>query len=314
MLKRPVNQLSPLMQFAIFLGITVGILLLFNLLGVGVIVGIYGIDVLTDLMKGNLDNPQLPQVLYILQIISTTVPLFVAPVIFARYVVKEPVTYLKPYLKAPLLLFAVAFLIMMVSMPPIEMLSNINQQMVLPKFLSGLERWMKESEAQAQKLIVLLLKMNGVGDVLKNVILIGLFTAIVEELTFRGVLQTIMLRWTKNTHAAIWVTAALFSAFHMEFYGFLPRMLLGGLFGYFVAWSGSIWPAIWGHFLNNGAAVVATYLYQQKKITVNLDDGHTFSYGVYVLCVIIIIILLLVYKNVALSKKQAVNINGEELG
>lgn len=314
MIKQPVNQPSPLMQFVIFLGITVGILILFNLLGVAIIIALYGLNLLTDLMKGDFSNPNMPQALYLLQIISTTTPLFVAPFIFARYIVKDPVTYLKPYFKSTLLLFILVFIVMLVSMPLIELLSNINQQMVLPRFLSGLERWMKDSEAQAQKLIELLLKMDSIGDVFKNLLLIGLFTAIVEELTFRGALQTIMLRWTKNTHAAIWITAALFSAFHMEFYGFLPRLLLGVLFGYFVAWSGSIWPAIWAHFINNGAAVVVTYLYQHKKIKVNLDDGHTFSYGGYVFSAIIIIILLLVYKNAALGNKQATNINGEELG
>jgi membrane protease YdiL (CAAX protease family) len=149
-----------------------------------------------------------------------------------------------------------------------------------------------------------ILKMDTLWEMLKNLFLIGFLTAIAEEFMFRGGLQTIMLRWTKNTHAAIWITAALFSAFHMEFYGFLPRMLLGGLFGYFVAWSGSIWPAVWGHFLNNGTAVVVTYLYQ-KKIKLNPDDSHTFSYGGYIFSLIIIIILLLVYKNAASGKKQA---------
>jgi membrane protease YdiL (CAAX protease family) len=131
---------------------------------------------------------------------------------------------------------------------------------------------------------------------------------------FRGVLQTTMQRWTKNTHAAIWVTAVLFSAFHMEFYGFLPRMFLGALFGYFVAWSGSIWPAIWGHFLNNGSAVIVTYLYQQKKINLNPDDQHVFNYAGYIFSFIIIIVLLLVYKKIATGLKTSPEINGEELG
>ena len=314
MLKKPVNQLSPATQFAIFLGLSVGIVILFNLLGVAVIIAIYGLNLFKELTRGNFSDPQLPQALYILQIISTTIPLFLAPVIFARFIVKDPLAYLKPYFRSPVSLFVVAFFVMLISAPLIEYLSNINQQMVLPRFLSGLERWMKDSEEQAQKLTAAILKMNTVWDMLKNVLLIGLLTAIAEEFMFRGVLQTIMLRWTKNTHAAIWITAALFSAFHMEFYGFLPRMLLGGLFGYFVAWSGSIWPAIWGHFLNNGTAVIATYLFQQKKIKLNPDDTHTFSYEGYLFSAVIVIILLLAYKSIASGTKQAADINGEELG
>nr|WP_255476780.1 CPBP family intramembrane glutamic endopeptidase [Mucilaginibacter sp. AK015] len=156
--------------------------------------------------------------------------------------------------------------------------------------------------------------MNTVWDCIKNIILIGFLTAVAEEFMFRGGLQTIFTKWTKNTHVAIWVTAAIFSAFHMEFYGFLPRLLLGALFGYFTAYSGSIWPAVWGHFLNNGTAVLATYLYQKRHINVNPDDTHVFSYPAYIFSGLIIIILLLVYKKIALEKKVNPALHGKELG
>jgi len=306
--------MSPGLQFLVFTLLSVSIIFVFNLIGLGILMGLYGLGIIQDIMALDFTNPQTTQALYILQIVSTTIPIFIAPVIFARFVVKEPAEYIKSNFRFPLVLFAIAFVIMLISSPFIELLSNINQRMVLPEFLKCIERWMRASEDQAQKITKAILKMDNVWQMLKNLFLIGFLTAIVEEFMFRGVLQTIMLRWTKSTHAAIWITAALFSAFHMEFYGFLPRMLLGGLFGYFVAWSGSIWPAVWGHFLNNGTAVVVTYLYQQKKIKLNPEDSHTFSYGGYIFSAIIIIILLLVYKNAASGKKQAANINGEELG
>jgi membrane protease YdiL (CAAX protease family) len=314
MVKKPVNQLSPAMQLAIYLGLSVGIIFLFNLIGLAVIILFYGMDLVQELYRMDFSNPKMAQALYILQLISTTLPIFIAPVIFARFIVKEPAEYLKTTFRFHWLLIIIAFFVMMSSTAVIELLSNINQQLVLPKWLNGLEKWIKDSEEKAQLLIKAMLKMDSVWDMLKNVLLIGLLTAVVEEFMFRGVLQTIMQRWTKNTHAAVWITAALFSAFHMEFYGFLPRMLLGGLFGYFVAWSGSIWPAVWGHFLNNGTAVLVTYLFQHKKIKVNPDDIHSFTYGGYIFSTIIIIILLLVYKNIASGKKQPAYINGEELG
>jgi hypothetical protein len=172
---------------------------------------------------------------------------------------------------------------------------------------------MRDSEDQAEKLTEALLQMKTIWDLIKDVLLIGLLTAIVEEFMFRGVLQTIFVRWTKNTHVAIWITAILFSAFHMDFFGFLPRMALGVLFGYFVAWSGSIWPAVWAHFLNNATAVVVTYLFNHKQIKINPDDQHLFSYSGYIISLAIVLFLLFVYRKTAFDKKPIPDFGGEEL-
>jgi len=179
-------------------------------------------------------------------------------------------------------------------------LSNLNQKMILPHFLS----WMRDKEDQAQKLTDAVLQMNTVWDMIMDLVLIGLLTAIAEEFMFRGCLQTIFKRWTKNTHAAIWITAILFSAFHMQFFGFLPRLMLGVLFGYFVAWSGSVWTSVWAHFLNNATAVVATYLFQHKMIKTDPDDQHIFNYGGYIFSLVMIVLLFAIYKNVADKKSQ----------
>jgi membrane protease YdiL (CAAX protease family) len=314
MVKRPVNQMTPQLQFAVFVVIAVLIILLGNLIALGIIAGMYGLSAITDILSLKFSGPNTISALYILQLVSTTTPIFAAPVFFACVIVKEPKPYLKPSFRFPWMLIIVAFVIMLISSPLIELSSNFNQKMVLPEFLKGLERWMKESEETARKITTAILQMNTVWECIKNVFLIGLLTAIAEEFMFRGVLQTIIQRWTKNTHAAIWITAVLFSAFHMEFYGFLPRMFLGALFGYFVAWSGSIWPAVWGHFLNNGSAVVVTYLFQQKKINLNPDDQHVFNYVGYIFSFIIIIVLLMVYKKIATGLNTSPEINGEELG
>lgn len=306
--------MTPGLQFLVFTAISVAIIFAGNLIGLGVVAGMYGLDAITDIMHMQFNGPHVVSAVYILQLISTTIPIFIAPVFYAYIIAKDPAGYLKPGFRFPWMLFVVAFFVMLISMPLIELSGNINQKMVLPEFLKGLEQWMKNSEEAARRLTMVILRMDTVGDCIKNVLLIGLLTAIAEEFMFRGALQTIMHRWTKNTHAAIWLTATLFSAFHMEFYGFLPRLILGALFGYFVAWSGSIWPAVWGHFLNNASAVVATYLYQHKVVKINPEDQHVFNYTGYVFSFIIIIILLLVYKNIASGQTPSPEINGEELG
>jgi hypothetical protein len=98
----------------------------------------------------------------------------------------------------------------------------------------------------------------------------------------------------------------------MEFFGFLPRLLLGLLFGYFTAYSGSIWPAVWAHFVNNGTVVVLTYLSEQKMIRISPDDAQVFTNWSYIIGAVITVFLLLVYRYIA-AKSTIADINGEEL-
>ncbi|MDB4927489.1 CPBP family intramembrane glutamic endopeptidase [Mucilaginibacter sp.] len=294
----------PSLQFLIFIALTIGIIGVGYLIGAAAVIGLFGANVLMDIARLNLTDPNAANALWILQIVSTTIPIITASVIFAYAIVKDPKEYLKSTFKFPWILLVITFCVMVISSPLIEYLSNINQKMVLPHFLDGLQKWMRDTEDQAQKLTAVLLQMKTIWSMIFKLLVIGLLTAIVEEFMFRGCIQTIFTKWTGNMHAAIWITAALFSAFHMEFFGFLPRMMLGVLFGYFVAWSGSIWTAVWGHFINNGTAVIVSYLFQNKMIKINPDDQHIFNYGAYLFSLIIILFLLYLYYNIATGKKQ----------
>ncbi|MBL4677188.1 MAG: CPBP family intramembrane metalloprotease, partial [Mucilaginibacter sp.] len=304
MTKSAVYQTSPPRQFLYFVVIFAGVYVVFNVLGILATGLIYGFGLIMDIARLDFSNPDSVPALYLLQIVTTTVPLFVAPVLFAAWVMRKSDEYLKANWRFSPILLIVTFFIMLISSPLIELLSNINQQMILPSGLKGLENWMKQSEESARRVTMAILNMNNAWDCFKNVFLVGFLTAVAEEFLFRGGMQTILAKWTKNQHAAIWITAAIFSAFHLEFYGFLPRLLLGALFGYFVAYSGSIWPAVWGHFLNNGSIVIVTYLYQNKHIKFDPESQHLFTWWQYIFSLIIIIILLLVYKNVAEGKKN----------
>jgi membrane protease YdiL (CAAX protease family) len=296
------TQLHPWLQFLILASGTVVLLLIATLIASAAIWLIYGTQTLTDVFAFNTANKNTLTALWILQIVSTTIPLFVAPVLFARFIANDTRDYLKPTFNFAPVLLVLVFSIMVFSSPVMEVLVNINQKLVLPHALKGLEDWMRAAEQQAQKATDAMLQMKTVWDMIFAVLVIGLLTAIAEEFLFRGCVQTIFLKWTKNTHAAIWITAILFSAFHMEFFSFLPRVALGVFFGYFVAWSGSIWTSVWAHFLNNGSAVVITYLYQHKQISLNPDDQHVFNYSSYAFSLIFILILLYIYRNIALKK------------
>ena len=306
------SHIRPGLQFLYFLLFSFAIIALGYFIGAGIIILLYGFNTLTAIGELRIGSPDTIQALWVLQIVSTTIPLLAAPVLFANYIVKEPRNYLKIQRPFPLQLLLIIFFIMFVSLPVMEQLSNINQLLTLPHWLKGVEDWMRDSEKKAEQLTNIILKMNSIWDLIKTLLLVGAFTAVAEELMFRGVLQSIFLRWTKNHHVAIWITAILFSAFHMEFFGFLPRLMLGVFFGYFVDWSGSIWPSVWAHFVNNGTAVIITYLYQHKSVSVNPDDTHVFNIWGYIFSIVITVLLLLNYRNIAQPARQKV-LDGEEL-
>ncbi len=293
------ESLHPALQFLIFISLFAGIWLLGNLIGAGIVLGIYGMKMIDAISTVDGTYPGFITAMWILQLLSTTIPVFAAPVIFSRFIIKNTAEYIKPGFKFPWLLMALVFIIMFCSSPLMEFLVNINQKMQLPSFL----HWMRDMQDQMDKLQGVLLQMNTIWSMLFDLIYVGLLTAIAEEFMFRGAMQTIFEKWFKNTHVAIWVTAILFSAFHMEFFGFLPRMFLGVVFGYFVAYSGSIWPAVWGHFINNGMAVIVTYLYQHKMIATSPDDDHVFNSTLYIISFIITLFLFWVYQKVAANKK-----------
>jgi len=303
------RQLSPGLQFLIFTCIFIGIFIVFNIIGFAIASAVYGTDTINQIRLLNLSAPHVVRALWLMQLVGTTLSVFVAPVFYAYVIANEPVAYLKPRFSFSWQMMLLIFVIMFVSNPLIEFLSNLNQQIPLPKWLS----WMKENEESDRKVMDAFLHMKNVWDVIVDVLAIGLLTAIVEEFMFRGVMLTIFTRWTKSTHAAVWITAIMFSAFHMEFFGFLPRLLLGAFMGYFVAWSGSIWTGVWAHFVNNATIVVVTYLYQIKVIKTDPDNQHVFNGWQYVVALVITLALMILYHRWALKKAPEPDYDGEEL-
>jgi len=134
--------------------------------------------------------------------------------------------------------------------------------------------WMYTAEKQTEALTKAFLKMDNQTDLLVNLILVGLLPGFGEELFFRGVMQPLFYRLGKNHHLAIWSTAIIFSAMHMQFLGFIPRLLLGVALGYIRYWTGSLWASVFAHSLNNCLAVYLHFLIQK-----NLIDSHTENLG-----------------------------------
>ena len=165
-----------------------------------------------------------------------------------------------------------SFAILIVAMPFISLLTQLNQLMILPEWLSGLEVKMQELEQSAQKTTDLLLSGNSIVDYLSNLVFIAVIAAVAEEVFFRGVLQQLLVKLFNNKHAGVWSAALIFSLMHLQFYGFLPRIILGALLGYLFIWSKNLWIPILIHFMNNALVVTFNFFLKDNSVYQALEN------------------------------------------
>ena len=197
-----------------------------------------------------------------------------------------------------------AVLIMVAAIPAINLLGDLNSRVELPESLDFIEQSLRQKEELAAQLTERFLQADSVAGMLINVGLLALLPALSEELTFRGTLQQIIGERReaggerRKVHIAIWITAFIFSAVHMQFYGFVPRMLLGALFGYMFVWTGSLWVPVLMHFVNNGIAVVVYYLIDSQGLASDsknwadtIGAGSTWWLGVLSLIVAVVLVI-----------------------
>lgn len=152
----------------------------------------------------------------------------------------------------------IGMLVIILSIPFVQWLGEINRNIHFP---GGIEEWMKDKENSANKTVMALLSRRTWQDLLLNVFLIAGLAAVGEELLFRGVAQRLFIKLFKRVWPGIIISAFLFSAMHLQFYGFFPRFVLGILLGLIYWYSGSIWTAILAHFVYDALLITVAYFY-----------------------------------------------------
>jgi membrane protease YdiL (CAAX protease family) len=218
-----------------------------------------------------------------------TIATFLLPSILGAWIWSEghkPFTWLRLTQITHWSHYLLAVGIMLCAVPGINFLADLNSRIVLPESLGFIEQILKQQEEAAAVLTERFLQADSIGGLLINIGLMALLPALAEEVSFRGTLQQILAqgKLKGQIHIAIWATAFIFSAVHMQFYGFVPRMLMGAMFGYIFVWTGTLWVPILMHFTNNGLAVMAYYLIGENEESKNIADtfgaGDTWWVGV----------------------------------
>ncbi len=152
--------------------------------------------------------------------------------------------------------------VMIAAMPFISLAANINSQIPIPQ-------WAKEMEEATAQLTEKLLMVGDVKSFLLNLLVMAFLPAVCEEVFFRGYVQRVLRDWVKDPHLAIFTAALFFSAFHLQFEGFIPRFLQGAILGYLFYWSGSLWLPIAAHFTNNAIAVCAYFYVAHNNLPID---------------------------------------------
>ena len=268
-----VSDRAPLASLLIILlNVFLGFVVVGPVLGLGIASLFYEGNLLNDIQT--LDNrPGILVPLLVTQSVATFIGLIIFPILHIVAIEHKRIPPFFPPQHRPLFALFLVMAIGLTFMIAISPLVEWNMNIKFPEFLKGFESWARDAEDKTAQLTKVMTSFESTGDLIIGLIVIALLPAIGEELVFRGMFQNEFVRGTGNIHLSIWLSAIIFSAIHFQFYGFLPRLLLGALFGYLYYWSGTLLVPMFAHFVNNAFGVTMIYLYRQKITELNVEDN-----------------------------------------
>ncbi len=292
-------------QFLLFLMIWLLFYFVFNLLGGLMMFLLTDAQSITELENITQTADNATALKYFQLVLS--IGIFVLPpLVFALLATEDPLGFLKMgSLPAPPLLM-LGILIVFTASPVMYALLDLNQSIPFPESLSGLEETLRSMEDRTNKLLEQMLAMDSIGALLLNLTVIAVIPAVGEELLFRGGIQQLLHKWTGKPHLAIILGGAIFSFIHFQFFGFLPRMLLGMLFGYLFYWSSNLWLPILAHFIHNASQVIMVYLYDSNVMETNIEEVESVPLFMVIPSALFLTILLVLFYKLANNAKDTV--------
>ncbi|MDO6439990.1 CPBP family intramembrane metalloprotease [Cyclobacterium sp. 1_MG-2023] len=286
------NSQPWLLSFTVLVLIVFGALAILQTAALGLLPFLFGIsfEQVPYLLGASLDHPNARMAFLFIQGLGGGLGFFVGGWIFIRFVDKKTLRFdkqLKPekmeqlWIVIPMLIGFILFN---------SLLVYLNMNVEFPEALSGLEASFRTKEDQLMELTKYLTDFESLGEFLLGVLVIGVLAGIGEEYLFRGIVQPKMHQYTGNAHWGVWITAFIFSAIHFQFYGFLPRLMLGALFGYLYLYSGSLLYPIIAHILNNTLTVTMVYFNKLGLMEFDIEDSNQL-YWEYVIVGIVVFLL-----------------------
>jgi uncharacterized protein len=297
MLHPPLHDRPAKVKLLVLLLIVLASVFIFSLLAFLLVQPLFGVSFAdTARILSDPESQQDINIMKFIQLMNALSLFIVPPLVLALLISRKPFAYYKLNTSGRMFIYLLIPAIMISAVPLINYTAELNKTLHLPEWLGWLEQKMKQMEENAERITKMFLQAEDLSSLFYNLFLIAVIPAIGEELLFRGAVQKLFSQATQNHHWGIWIGAILFSALHMQFYGFLPRMLMGAMFGYLMVWSGSLWAPIFAHFINNGVAVTASYLIGKGSISPDIEHlGEGEGQGIQVVFSLVFVSLLLYY-------------------
>ncbi len=310
MLKNEYNPLfihgkNPWILLLSLIGISLGgVFLIGNVLAfiTGMVMSGIGMEELIQILRNPMAYPEQRSMYLMVQGMASIGGFIIAPLIFYYTIVKG--NLIKDFIDIPsniLTMVLITFIIVFSFMVTNTVFIDWNASIKLPEIFGGFEQWAKGLEDSMKIITEYLTEFDTTGYFILTIFVIAVIPGVGEELLFRGFLQNILRRIFKNDHVAIWIAAILFSAIHFQFYGFIPRMLLGALFGYLYLWSGNLLIPIIAHFINNSVSLIALYIYQKGLTDIDVESTEALP-TMYILIFSALFVVTLVYFKNNLAK------------
>lgn len=301
--------MHPLLQLLMLTSLTLIFIFLFTMLAMFLVKPLFGITTIDLVLQSAITNPEgvsmnanQVNAIKLLQFMSS-IGGFLVPALLFGWLKYPGGDYLKLNRRFNGWLMMMAIVTLVAASPLISYTYELNQQLDLPSFMDPIEKMIRDSASANEKLTNLFLKMPLTADLFINLIVIAIIPAIAEELFFRGCVQQVIKEWFRNIHVAIWIAAFIFSFIHFEFYGFVPRMLLGALLGYLFYWSGSLWVSIAAHAFVNGGQILLAYLHEHGNIQFDISGDEALPAYAVVASTVVLAGMLFLYKKVSDQKK-----------
>lgn len=222
------------------------------------------------------------RMLRVASILQSVIQIFLPAIATAVMVSRRPADLLALVVKPRFRFVVLAMLCMVAAIPMLNVIIDLNREVSFPGWARSAELFFRSLEDNANNSIYIMQGSGTVMDLVLNVLIIGVMAGVGEELLFRGAIQRLLATTNLGPHVAIWLTATLFSAIHLQFFGFVPRLLLGAFFGYLLYWSDSLWVPVAAHALNNIIYVVGHWIIRRddtlytsaaETIGTGMDEG-----------------------------------------